>query len=463
MKDKTNWTKQKKSNYRFSFILIGSVLVILAVVLLAIGGEKKGGNNTNESINNTGKEDERVREGSFTGVIKNIDELTMNITIRNIKDGQDYLLDYSSGTNFMNKYGKSSVVQSIPVGEIVDATYNKDTGKFTKIKISDKAFNYQGITNWRREQEKNGLVIVDSNYKYVDKLVVSSKGQLLDINDLDETDEITIKGFDREIYSIIVTKGHGTLRFVNYDDFMGGIAYIGARYIVPVIEDLIVTVREGNYDVTLETGSFKGTVPILAVPGEEVLVDMSEFKKPIVESGLVKFVITPEGADLYIDKLFVHYENGVSVDYGEHDIVVSLGGYTTYTGTLEVSEAEKTVMIDLVESANGNGTEEEDPDNNESNENTDSTNTDDGDGDNQSGDFEEVNTGNYIHVESPEGASVYFNGEFKGTAPVSFPKQIGTQYITLIKSGYTTKTYTVEVKDDDKDVKLNFTDMVIQN
>ncbi|MDF2804534.1 MAG: hypothetical protein K0S61_4439 [Anaerocolumna sp.] len=432
-------------------------------MLLSINGKENSDNNPDENISNDNNEEVQIREGSFTGVIKSIDELNMNITLTNIEDGQDYLLDYTGGTNFMNKYGKISVIGSMPIGEIVDATYNKDTGKFTQIKISDKAFDYQGIINWRRDQEKNGFVIAESNYKYVDNLVVSSKGQLLSVDDLDETDEITIKGFDRQIYSIIVTKGHGTLRFVNYEDFMGGIAYIGSRYILPVIEDLIVTVREGSYDVTLEIGDFNGTVPILAVEGEEVLVNMSEFKKPEVESGLVKFVITPEGADLYIDNLFVDYTDEVSIDYGEHEILVSLGGYTTYTGTVEVAEAEKTVMIDLVEASTGTDTEEEDTANSGTGEDTDNANTDDSDDNSESGGYEEVDAKNYIHVESPEGASVYFNGEFKGTAPVSFPKQTGTQYITLIKSGYTTKTYTVEVKEDNKDVKLNFTDMVIQN
>lgn len=443
----------------FPFLLIGSVIVIIAIMLLIIGGQEKSGNKSNENIEKDGMEEIQIREGSFTGVIKNIDELDKNITLTNIADGQDYLLDYTGGTNFMNKYGKISVVQSMPIGEIVDAIYNKDTGKITQIRISDKAFNYQGINNWRRDQEKKGLVIAESNYKYVEDLVVSSKGQLISIDDLDETDEITIKGFDRQIYSVIVTKGHGTLRLVNYDDFMGGIAYIGSRYILPVIEDLIVTVREGNYNVTLEIGKFKGTVSVIAVQGEDVLVDMSEFKKPVVETGLVKFVITPEGADLYIDNLPMEYGDEVSLEYGEHDILVSLGGYTTYTGTVEVAEAEKTVMIDLVEASTGTGTEEEDTDNSDTGEDTDEENTDDKDTEG----YEEVDAGNYIHVESPEGASVYFNGEFKGTAPVSFPKQTGTQYITLIKSGYTTKTYTVEVTDDNKDVKLNFVDMVIQN
>lgn len=457
-------TKQKKNYSKIApFLLIGSVTIILMVMLFTISNHEQNANKPNESINNESEDNRPIREALLTGVIKTIDELTKNITITNVNDGQDYIMEYTGGTNFMNKYGKISVISSIPVGEIVEISYNKDTGKLTEVKISDEAFAYQGISNWRRDTSNNGFIIAESNYKYADYLVVTSKGQVLDIDDLDETDEITIKGFDREIYSVIVTKGHGTLRFAGYDDFVGGIAYIGTKYIVPVVEDMIVTVREGNYDITLEIGDFKGTVPILSVEGEEVLVDMSEFKKPVVETGLVKFVITPEGADLYINNLESDYEKEIVLEYGEYDILVSLGGYTTYSGTIDLAEAEKTVIIQLAETNAGTDEEtdlEEEAGDNEENTNNPSD-TDSGE-DSTSGDYEEVDAKNYIHVEAPEGASVYFNGEFKGTAPVSFPKEVGTGYVTLIKSGYTTKTYTVEVKDDDKDVKLNFSDMVIQ-
>lgn len=454
--------KQKKTDNKiFPLLLIGGVIIIIAAMLFNIAS-KDGKDNkyTKGNESNESKGEIPVREAALTGVIKSMDELTKNITFTNINDGQDYIMEYTGGTNFMNKYGKVSVIQSMPVGEIVDVIYNKDSEKLIQVKISDEAFDYQGISNWRRDIEKNGFIIAESNYKCADDLVVTSKGKLLTIDDLDETDEITIKGFDRQIYSVIVTKGHGTLRFANYDDFMGGIAYIGTKYIMPVIEDMRATVREGNYDVTLETGNFKGTVSILAIEGEEVLVNMSEFKKPVLEKGLVKFIITPEGADLYIDNLEADYEEEVSLEYGEHTILVSLGGYTTYTGTLELEKPEKTVMINLAEVNTGTDSKDDTDDDTGKDDTTEGTGTDDG---TTTGEYEEVNAKNYIHIESPEGASVYFNGEFKGTAPVSFPKAIGTQYITLIKSGYTTKTYTVEVKDDEKDVKLDFPDMVIQN
>lgn len=448
---------RKKDNKFVPFLLVGSVIIIIAVMLATISTKDKIESKPNVSSGNGSKDNLPIRESTLTGVIKSIDEITKNITVTNIEDGQDYLMEYTGGTNFLNKYGKVSVISSIPLGEIVEATYNKDTGKLTQVKISDEAFDYQGITNWRRDMKNRSFIIADSRYKYADYLVVSSKGQALDIEDLDETDEITIKGFGREIYSVIVTKGHGTLKFVGYEDFMGGIAYIGTKYIVPVIEDMSVTAREGSYEITLELGDFRGSLPILLVAGEEVLVDMSEFKKPVIETGLVKFQITPEGADLYIDNLEVEYDTEISLEYGEHNILVSLGGYTTYSGVIDLAEPEKIVIVQLVET--NSITDPEDGDSEDGTDNPDDTDSED---DSTTGEYEEVNAKNYVHVEAPEGASVYFNGEFKGTAPVSFPKVIGTGYVTLIKSGYTTKTYTVEIEDDEKDVKLNFAEMVMQ-
>ncbi|MFV0341767.1 MAG: PEGA domain-containing protein [Anaerocolumna sp.] len=456
------WTKQKKKdNKLFPVLLIGCVFLILAVMILTIDGQDQGSKKPGDVLENSNDDEkDQVVTRDLTGVIKSIDEENKHIILMNTVDKKEYLLEYTGGTNFLNKYGKVSVVQSIPIGEIVEATYNKVTAKLTQIKVSDKAFDYQGISNWRIDQDVDSFVIAESNYKYVEEMVVVRDEKLIGIKELDETDEITIKGFDREIYSVMVTKGHGTLRFSNYEDFYGGIAYIGARYIVPVIEDLIVTVREGKYQVTLEIGDFSGSIPILAVAGEEVLVDMSAFKKPVVETSLVRFVIKPDGADLYVDNLLIDNPLETSLDYGEHTVLVSLGGYTTYTGTLTVEEPTKTVMIDLAESST-EGVEDDDAEDSENADGTTDTDTDisDNDGTNE---YEEVEAENYIHVESPEGASVYVNGDFKGSAPVSFPKQNGTLYITLIKSGYTTKTYTVEVKDDDKDVTLDFNEMVIQ-
>ena len=64
-----------------------------------------------------------------------------------------------------------------------------------------------------------------------------------------------------------------------------------------------------------------------------------------------------------------------------------------------------------------------------------------------------------ITVSAPEGAEVYLDNVYKGIAPCSFTKIIGSQTISLRKDGYTTKSYSVDVLDDGEDVKLRFSDM----
>ena len=43
--------------------------------------------------------------------------------------------------------------------------------------------------------------------------------------------------------------------------------------------------------------------------------------------------------------------------------------------------------------------------------------------------------------------------------PVDLPKEIGTHTITLYRTGYVTKSYTVEVEDDGEDLILSFPEL----
>ena len=64
-----------------------------------------------------------------------------------------------------------------------------------------------------------------------------------------------------------------------------------------------------------------------------------------------------------------------------------------------------------------------------------------------------------ITVSAPIGASVYMDGTYKGVAPCSFPKKIGTVTITLSMSGLQTKSYTMKTVNDSKDIAWSFPDL----
>ena len=92
-----------------------------------------------------------------------------------------------------------------------------------------------------------------------------------------------------------------------------------------------------------------------------------------------------------------------------------------------------------------------------------SSKKDDGSGNNDKDDdnvtTKKIDSNHTITVSAPDGAEVYLDNVYKGLAPCTFTKVIGSQTITLSKPGYQTKSYSVDVLDDNKNVKLGFSEL----
>ena len=64
-----------------------------------------------------------------------------------------------------------------------------------------------------------------------------------------------------------------------------------------------------------------------------------------------------------------------------------------------------------------------------------------------------------VHIDSPVGAEVYLDGNYIGIAPVDFEKKAGNYVITLRKTGYQTRSYTLQVDSEEKDVTYSFSEL----
>ena len=174
----------------------------------------------------------------------------------------------------------------------------------------------------------------------------------------------------------------------------------------------------------------------------------------------------------------MNYAEDIKLNYGEHVIRVSLTGYEDFAGILSIGESTSTVQISLAEETE----EEEFSDFADSDEDEDSSDSSSGNVNEEEDYFEEedfedsntrleedestegtqamgtteIDSEHQITIQGPEGAEVYLNGILKGTAPLSFDKEIGTHTIILSQTGYTTKSYTVEVRNDGEDITFNF-------
>lgn len=445
-------------------ILVLSFGVIMAATLIYAVSRSS---NHVEALSQQTEEESGTAKGDkqITAVITEINTEDSTMALKDVASGEELILNYSGGTDFLDKYEEALTVTQLELGEVVEANFTADS-KLSKVQISKKAWVYKEISKWSMDLDNQIFEIADTNYKYTDKVILFRHGEQITQEDLNQEDELTVIGYEKTIYSIIVTKGHGTIQFEDYDDFVGGTVYIGKAEILPIVKNMEVIVQEGDYEITMEHDGLKGSKSISLEAEDKVTVNMGEFKKPVTKKGKVDFVITPAGADLYIDNTLQSYENPVKLEYGTHNVIVTLGGYATYTGKISV-KGNTTITIHLVESKDTSEEESTDTTTNsdsssngnnssEDTNQTNSQNTSDETSEETSNKDTSSSKNNTITVKEPKGASVYLNGEYKGTAPVTFTKEIGTQYITLIKSGYITETKSVEAADDGKNLTLTY-------
>lgn len=470
----------KKNNRIIPVILIGFMVILGISTIFSLNTGKR---------NNTGKQMETVAEGKpelngkILGVIKDIDKKINAVSIIDTNGNDEVVLHFNGGTDIRDKYGKVISISQINLGEIVDVSYDRSNNKLIKLQISQGAWEYKGVENFTIKNSERVMKIGESKYRFNDRLVVAENENLISLIDINEKDELTVKGINEEIWSVIVTRGHGYIRLKNYEDFIDGSIEVGYHIILPVVKDMLIVAREGDYKVTLEKGDLKGSKRINVIPDQEMVLDMGEYRKEPEKKGNVDFLIQPYGATLYIDGEEKDYEAPVELLYGNHVVRVSLSGYESYAGMLEVDESSKVVEIilakeDLKEESSpasdqSSGQKGRDitilPDGTSSERNKGNTSdkkekeedagkAEDNKKDNKS-DEKNYDTDHMISIKEPAGAEVYLDGKLKGIVPCSFTKQIGIHTATLRKSGYLTKSYTIEVEDDDRDINYSFPEM----
>lgn len=393
---------------------------------------------------------ETVDNGEYDvlGVIKRIQKSGNLMIIQNLSNDQEMSVTYTGATSFLSKSGAELAPGQLEPGDVVEI-YGIMEPAITKVQQSQAIETAEQVKDIQIFSDDAYVRMGDNNYRYDKGVVVISNGKIVPILDINAIDEVTVNYVEGKIYSIVITRGHGFIRPTNYNDFIGGTMIVDGETILPVSKKMLVTVPEGTYEVSMKNGDFTGARKTTVERNQEVTLDMSLFKAQPENTAQVVFDIYPKGAELYVNGARVDYKKPVSLKYGKHKVVVRLEGYTDYTGTLDVQSANPTVTIDLAK-------EEVDTKDKEETSTQPSSMKENDTEEPNSTPATTTDSKHKITVSEPAGASVYLNGEYKGVAPCSFTKVIGSQTITLSMKGYTTKSYTVEIGDDGENISWNF-------
>lgn len=439
-----------------------TVIGCLAVCILLMAGCGKNTQNA-EQQSQAQSPVIKLAPGAYdsadTAIVVAKQENQNKIKFLNLKKKKNYTLNYDGITCFMDKYGSQISVSQLQEGEMVDIQFLKGEKLLTSLTISDKIWTLNDITKFELDLSAGRMKIMDEYYTLDETTVVLSDGKLMEFLDIHAQDVLQIKGEDHKIHSIIIQKGHGYLRLENAEYFYGGWIEVGQKVIQKIEDGMLLTVPEGDYEVYISRNGIEGTKQVSIKRNEETKLDVSDLKKEdLIKYGNLIITTEPSSAEVYIDGKQVDISRIIKVSYGIHQLMAKAEGYDTIIQYIRVKDSSANIAISLDEETVHTVSDNSVNKDSDTTENKNSSLENNTVSDNNVSDTAGT-TGYKVTIEAPVGAEVYVDGNYVGIIPASFAKKPGTHDVTIRKSGYKTRSYTVDVDDENKDINYSFSEL----
>lgn len=376
------------------------------------------------------------RPGSYdsldTAVIVKKDMEAGTVTLLSIAAGKKYTLQVEGTSTMYDRHGAAVSFAQMEAGDIVEVTFLKDVKRLNSMQLCPDSWTNESVNRYEIDWERGHISIGKDQYKFTDETLFLSQDQEIEQMDLNAVDVLSFHGIGSNVLSVVVEKGHGYLRLENDSKFIGGFIEVGQSMITLIKEDMLLTVPEGTYQVLLSVDGGDGMKTVTIERNREVTLDIGDLEVAEPKFGTIIFSMNPSNAVLYIDGNKVDTGAPVTLEYGIHQIIAKADGYNTLTNYLKVGQVTTGIDIHL--------------------DKADKTDT------------ESTTVENYkVYIDAPTGVEVYLNGNYMGVTPVSFAKEAGTHNLTLRKSGFETRSYTIVVDKEEKDISFSFADLEVSS
>ena len=292
-----------------------------------------------------------VKKNSDILIVSDINSANETIRVYNYSTGVQYQYYYGLATGFFDKYGNHMSVSDIHQGDVVDISGADSDGKAKRIQKSDKVWTNDAVTNFSVDKDKSVLEIGSSSYRLGERTMIFSGSEVIDTDSITAQDKLSVVGIDKDIVSISVTTGHGTLQLSNTSLFEGSFLQLGDRIFAEITKDMSLDVPEGSYTLAVANNGWGGSTDIEIKRGETTKVNLNDLKGEGPKKSSILFEVDVQGAKIYVDGKEIDYTSPVEITYGKHTLKVTADGYDTWTRTLYVNSKEATIQITINDNA----------------------------------------------------------------------------------------------------------------
>jgi hypothetical protein len=420
-----------------------------------------------------------VYDSEDAAIVVSKDLEAKTIQLQNITSARRYTLAYNGTTTIYDKNDQAMSMGQLPLGSVVNVRFYMPNKTLAYIKENPDCINLKDVTNYSMNLTKGTITIGGTVYNISGQVVVLSDGQETDMMTVNQVDAINVWGYKNMIYSIEIDKGHGYLRLQNEDNFVGGWIEVGTSVITKITKDMLIVVPEGTYIVTISNKGTEATQQITFNRNEEMAWDLGNIEMKEPDTGNIIFTLTPLTAKVVIDGNEVDTSYAVSLTYGLHRMTVSADGYDTISQYIRVGEPQANIAVELTKTEETSTEEETTEQESTEKETTEEETTEEettkeeetteektseektSEEETESTQVASATTGKYkVYIDAPEGVEVYLDGNYIGITPTSFDKVSGSYVISLRKTGYQTRSYTLQIDNEEKDLNYTFSDLI---
>jgi hypothetical protein len=421
-----------------------------------------------------------------TAAIRDIDTVKKQIRFRNHKTGKTYTLSYDNTSMIYDVRGTALSAALLEVGQIVDVKFLKSSKHITSLNVSSEAWTVEDTREHELVRGNGTAKVKGELYRIDPKTLVMADGNIALAEDVLSTDKVTVSGIGKDIYSVVVTSGHGYVSLssdtVEDHSLVGSWIELDNEVIYKISPNMLLSAPEGDYTLQILGNGASYTSEVNVSRNQETVVDTSNVNITKPKEGLVTFEIIPDTAEVFVDGEKVLTGVPQSIKYGYHNLKIIADGYKTQDKYLKIGTAKSVISIEMEkdEDDSADSSSEDSSFDTSSSNSASSKSSKDTSHDSSSvtsasaattaatvsSNSSEEKPGNkvingyYIYFDKPYAAELYFDGAYIGMIPTHVPKISGTHEVILKMDGYETKSYRISIDKDEVDLNYTFPDLV---
>ncbi len=274
------------------------------------------------------------------------DTVNSALHVRNLETGGESDVFYSGATVFSDKYGTMVSLAQIHCGDAVTLAFF-DSGILSDVRLTDRTWTEKDASDYTIDLDRMIFTLHGSNYRLKNDIPVYTDGRNTGLYSIQEGDRLDVTGLDKDILSMNIVTGTGTIALHNIGVFLGGWLNLDNAQYLMITENMEIPASEGTHVLTVANDGWGDSTVVAVKRGQSVSVDLSALKGEGPKYCALRVIPDVEGATVYLDGKKTDFTESEQVRYGLHTLTITAEGYEDWQSRLLVNSPSAEIEIPL--------------------------------------------------------------------------------------------------------------------